>query len=208
MIAILDYGAGNLHSIRTALARQGLDVRVTESARLLDDADALVVPGDGAFGPAIERLRALGFAERIPAYVRSGRPFLGVCLGMQLLFEESEENGRHAGLGLLAGRVTRLPDGVKVPHMGWNRLHIIRPCPLLAGIQSGAYVYFVHSYRVVPRDAGVVAATAEYGGTIAAVVGRDNLWATQFHPEKSGAVGIRMLANFARWVIGAGAPRH
>jgi glutamine amidotransferase len=208
MIAIIDYGAGNLHSIRQALLRQSLDARVVESPRLVDDAEALVVPGDGAFGPAIARLRALGFAERIRACARAGRPFLGVCLGMQMLFDESEEDGAYAGLGLLSGRVARLPDRVKVPHMGWNRLHITRPSPLLTGIESGAYVYFVHSYHAVPRDPAVVAATAEYGGTIAAVVGRDNVWATQFHPEKSGAVGIQMLANFARWVVGVGAPRH
>lgn len=205
MIVITDYGAGNLHSIQKALERQGLDVRVIDTARALDAADALVVPGDGAFGPAIARLRELGFAEGIQAYVRSGRPFLGICLGMQLLFEESEEDGRHEGLGLLPGRVVRLPGTVKVPHMGWNQLSILRPSPLLEGVEPGAYVYFVHSFYAVPDDASVVAATTRYGSEVAAVVGRGNLWATQFHPEKSGAVGVRMLTNFARWVIGAGA---
>lgn len=205
MIAVIDYGAGNLHSITKALERQGLEVRVTESPRTLDAAEALIVPGDGAFGPASARLRELGFAERIRGYVRSGRPFLGVCLGMQLLFDESEEDGVHGGLGLLPGRVVRLPGGVKVPHMGWNQLRILRPSPLLDGIATGAYVYFVHSYHAVPRDPALVAATAEYGGSVAAVVGRDNLWATQFHPEKSGEVGLQMLANFARWAVGAGA---
>ncbi len=205
MIAITDYGAGNLHSLQTALARQGLDARVTDAPRVLDAAEALVVPGDGAFGPAVAQLRALGFADRIRAFVRSGRPFLGVCLGMQLLFDESEEDGRHAGLGLLPGRVVRLPDRVKVPHMGWNQLRVIRSSPLLEGISTGAYVYFVHSYCAVPAEAAIVAATTEYGGDVAAVVGRGNIWATQFHPEKSGAIGIRMLANFARWAVGAGA---
>ena len=204
MIAIADYGAGNLHSIRKALERQGLDVRITESPRLLDAAEALVVPGDGAFGPAIARLRQLGFADRIREYVQSGRPFLGVCLGMQLLFDESEEDGTHRGLGVLPGRVVRLPNAVKVPHMGWNQLRVTRPSPLLDGIETGAYVYFVHSYHAVPRESAVIAATAEYGVTVAAVAGRDNLWATQFHPEKSGSVGIQMLANFARWAVGAG----
>ena len=205
MIAIADYGAGNLHSISKALDRQGLDVRITESPRLLDAAEALVVPGDGAFGPAIARLRQLGFADRIREYVQSGRPFLGVCLGMQLLFDESEEDGTHRGLGVLPGRVVRLPNAVKVPHMGWNQLRITRPSPLLEGIDTAAYVYFVHSYHAVPWDPAVIAATAEYGVTVAAVAGRDNLWATQFHPEKSGSVGIRILANFARWAVGAGA---
>jgi glutamine amidotransferase len=206
VIAITDYGAGNLHSIQQALLRQGLDVRIADAPEALDEAAALVVPGDGAFGPAIERLRARGWADRIRAHLRSGRPFLGICLGMQLLFDESEEDGTHRGLGVLRGRVVRLPDGVKVPHMGWNQLAITRRSPLLDGIQSGAYVYFVHSYAVVPDDPELVAATAVYGGEVAAVVGRDNLWATQFHPEKSGTVGVRILENFARWAVGAGAP--
>ncbi len=205
MIAITDYGAGNLHSIQKALERRGLDARVIDSPRALDAAEALVVPGDGAFGPAIARLRALGFAERIQAFVRSGRPFLGICLGMQLLFDTSEEDGAHEGLGLLPGRVIRLPDRVKIPHMGWNQLRIVRSTPLLEGIESGAHVYFVHSFHAAVTDPAIVAATAEYGGEVAAVVGRGNLWATQFHPEKSGSVGIRMVANFARWAVGAGA---
>ena len=205
MIAVIDYGAGNLHSITTALGRQGLGVRIVDSPRALEAAEALVVPGDGAFGPAIARLRELGFADPLGAYVRSGRPFLGVCLGMQLLFDESEEDGVHQGLGLLPGRVVRLPAGVKVPHMGWNQLRLTRPSPLLDGVAPGAYVYFVHSFHAVPRDPAIIAAAADYGVSVAAVVGRDRLWATQFHPEKSGPVGMRMLANFARWAVGAGA---
>jgi imidazole glycerol-phosphate synthase subunit HisH len=205
MIVIADYGAGNLHSIQKALLRQGLDVRITDTPGLLSEADALVVPGDGAFGPAISRLRTRGFADGIRSFVQTGRPFLGVCLGMQLLFGESEEDGTHAGLGLLPGRVIRLPGTVKVPHMGWNQLRLLRPSPLLEGVETGAYVYFVHSFYAVPADGALVAATAEYGVEIAAVAGRGNVWATQFHPEKSGAVGIRMLTNFARWAVGAGA---
>lgn len=205
MIAVADYGAGNLHSIGMGLRRRGLEVRVTDDPRRLDDAAALVVPGDGAFGPAMARLRELGFAEPIVAYIRSGRPFLGVCLGMQLLFDESEESGLHRGLGVLPGRVVRLPAAVKVPHMGWNQLRIDRPSPLLEGVRSGAYVYFVHSYYCAPADPTLVAATASYGGDIAAVVGRGNVWATQFHPEKSGAIGERILNNFARWAAGVGA---
>ena len=208
MIAITDYGAGNLHSIRQALLRQGVDARVTADPAALDAAAAVVVPGDGAFGPAVDRLHALGWAERIRAFVRSGRPLLGICLGMQLLFDESEEDGVHRGLGVLRGRVVRLPDRVKVPHMGWNQLRVVRPSPLLRGVRSGAYVYFVHSYRAEPQDSGIVAATAAYGGELAAVVGSGSVWATQFHPEKSGAVGVRMVENFARWAVGAGAPRR
>ncbi len=205
MIAIVDYGAGNLRSIQKALERQGLAARITDAPRALDEAEALVVPGDGAFGPAMERLRSAGFADRIRAFVDSGRPFLGICLGMQLLFDASEEDGVHQGLGVLPGRVVRLSGGVKVPHMGWNALRLLRPSPLLDGCATGEYVYFIHSYHPVPADPVLVAATTEYGGPVAAVVGWRNVWATQFHPEKSGAVGIRMVANFARWAVGAGA---
>ncbi|HTD48566.1 MAG TPA: imidazole glycerol phosphate synthase subunit HisH [bacterium] len=205
MIAVVDYGAGNLRSIQKGLERQGLDVRITDAPGVLDEADALVVPGDGAFGPAMARLRATGFADRIRAYVASGRPVLGICLGMQLLFEESEEDGVHRGLGILPGRVVRLSGRVKVPHMGWNALTVLRPSPLLAGIETGTYAYFIHSYHAIPADPTLVAAAVDYGGEIAAVVGRGNVWAAQFHPEKSGAGGIRMLANVARWAVGAGA---
>jgi glutamine amidotransferase len=203
MIAVIDYGAGNLRSIEMALARLGLDVRVIDSPRALDGAAALVIPGDGAFGPAMARLRAAGFPERIRAFVDSGRPFLGICLGMQLLFDESEEGGRHTGLGILPGRVVRLTGEVKIPHMGWNELRLVRPSPLLAGCATGMYAYFIHSYQVVPADRALVAATASHGADVAAVVGEANIWATQFHPEKSGAGGLRMLGNFARWAIGA-----
>jgi glutamine amidotransferase len=208
MIAVVDYGAGNLRSIQKALERQGLQVRLIDAPDGLEEADALVVPGDGAFGPAMARFRSQGFADRIRAFVDSGRPFLGVCLGMQLLFEESEEDGLHRGLGLLPGRVVRLSGGVKIPHMGWNALRLLRPSPLLDGCATGEYVYFIHSYHAVPADPDLIAATADYGGQVAAVVGRGNIWATQFHPEKSGGVGIRMLANFARWAAGAGAARR
>jgi imidazole glycerol-phosphate synthase subunit HisH len=208
MIAVVDYGAGNLRSIEKALERQGLRVRIIDAPDALEEAEALVVPGDGAFGPAMARLRAQGFADRIRAFADSGRPFLGVCLGMQLLFEESEEDGLHRGLGLLPGRVVRLSGGVKIPHMGWNALTLLRPSPLLDGCSTGEYVYFIHSYHAVPVDPELIAATVEYGGQVAAVVGRRNVWATQFHPEKSGSVGIRMLANFARWAAGAGAARR
>ncbi len=208
MTAVVDYGAGNLHSIQRALERQGLEVRLIDSPDALEDVDALVVPGDGAFAPAMSRLRAQGFPARIRSFVDSGRPFLGICLGMQLLFEESAEDGRHEGLGLLPGRVVRLPATGKIPQMGWNSLKLLRPSPLLDGCSTGQYVYFIHSYHAVPADPALVAATTEYGGPVAAVVGRGNVWATQFHPEKSGGVGTGMLADFVRWAVGAGAARR
>jgi len=206
--AVVDYGAGNLHSIQRALERQGLEVRLIDSPAALEDVDALVVPGDGAFAPAMARLRAQGFPARIRSFVDSGRPFLGICLGMQLLFEESAEDGRHEGLGLLPGRVVRLPATVKIPQMGWNSLKLLRPSPLLDGCSTGQYVYFIHSYHAVPADPALIAATTEYGGPVAAVVGRGNVWATQFHPEKSGGVGTGMLADFVRWAVGVGAARR
>jgi imidazole glycerol-phosphate synthase subunit HisH len=208
VIAVVDYGAGNLRSIQKGLERQGLVVRIIDEPAPLEGAGALVVPGDGAFGPAMARFRSQGFADRIRAFVDSGRPFLGICLGMQLLFEESEEDGVHPGLGLFPGRVVRLSGSVKIPHMGWNALRLLRPSPLLDGCAPGEHVYFIHSYQAVPADPELVAATAEYGGQVAAVVGRGNVWATQFHPEKSGGVGIRILENFARWVAGVGASGH
>src|SRR5207245_10085124 len=162
------------------------------------------VPRVGAFWPSMVRLRGAGFAARIRAFIDSWRPFLGICLGMQLLFEVSEEDGVPRGLGVLPGRIVRLSGGVKVPHMGWNALRLLRPSPLLEGCITGEYVYFIHSYHAAPADPALVAATAEYGGQVAAVVGRGNIWATQFHPEKSGAAGMRLGANFARWAVGAG----
>jgi imidazole glycerol-phosphate synthase subunit HisH len=205
VIAVIDYGAGNLRSIQRALQRLGCETQIIDSPRALDAAQSLVVPGDGAFGPAMARLRAAGFPERIRAFVDSGRPFLGICLGMQLLFEESEEGGLHPGLGVLPGRVIRLSGRVKVPHMGWNTLRFVRPSPLFAGCATGMHVYFIHSYQARPDDPALVAATADHGAEVAAVVGRDNVWATQFHPEKSGAGGMQMLGNFVRWAVGVGA---
>ncbi|MBN1656799.1 MAG: imidazole glycerol phosphate synthase subunit HisH [Anaerolineae bacterium] len=200
MIAIVDYGVGNLRSVQKALEQVGAAATVTSRAADLDAARGIVLPGVGAFGDGMASLRGRGLAAPVLAQAARGKPLLGICLGMQMLFEESEEMGQHAGLGLLRGKVVRFADpALKVPHVGWNQIEV-RPHPLLAGIAPGAYAYFVHSYYVVPAEAGDVLATTEYGVEFASVVGRDRVWGAQFHPEKSQEVGLRILANFSRLV--------
>jgi glutamine amidotransferase len=202
MIAIVDYGRGNLGSVRKALARVGGEVVVTDDRRRVERAHALVVPGDGAFADAMQTLERLGLVAPIRAHIEAGRPYLGICLGYQLLFTESEEFGHAKGLDVLPGVVRRFPAGLKVPHMGWNRLWVAgarERLPILADIPDGAYFYFVHSYYPEPRDAGEYAAAAcEYGVRFPALVGRGVLYGTQFHPEKSQGWGLRLLENFAR----------
>jgi glutamine amidotransferase len=197
MIAIIDYGAGNLRSVRNTLTHLGADVITVSTPDQLDNVDKIVLPGVGAFGAGMNALRAAGFEEPLKAKVAAGVPLIGICLGMQYLFECSDEMGDHKGLGLLPGRVTRFPaDGPKVPHIGWNQLHVRQDNPLLAGVESGAYAYFVHSYYVEAADPGDVLATTDYGIDYASVVTRDNLFGIQPHPEKSQAVGLRILKNF------------
>jgi glutamine amidotransferase len=197
MIAIIDYGAGNLRSVRNTLTYLGADVKTVSTPDQLDGADKIVLPGVGAFGAGINALRAAGFEEPIKAAVAAGVPLIGICLGMQYLFETSDEMGMHQGLGLLPGRVTRFPvNGLKVPHMGWNQLHIQQANPLLAGVKSGAYAYFVHSYYVEAADEGDVIATTDYGIDYASVVARGNIFGIQPHPEKSQSVGQQILKNF------------
>lgn len=205
MIGIVDYGMGNLRSVQKALHRVGADAEVVRDAEGIEASQKLVLPGVGAFGDAMENLRSRGFVEPIRRFVDSGRWFLGVCLGLQLLFEHSTEEGEHEGLGILPGRCDRfrLTDTtLKVPHMGWNTLSwpdngADGRAPLLRGLQPGSAVYFVHSYYAEPTDPAIVAATADYGGPFCSVVHRGNVLATQFHPEKSQRVGLRILANFA-----------
>jgi glutamine amidotransferase len=207
MIAIVDYGMGNLRSVEKAIARTGAAVRVTSDPRQILDADGVVLPGVGAFGACMDNLASRGLVEPVRAAVRSGKPFLGICLGLQLLFEESEEFGPVRGLGILSGRVVRFAgravDGLKIPQMGWNRLSVHRSVPELAGIEDGAYVYFVHSYYVVPAEADVIVASTDYGLEFAAAIAWKNVFACQFHPEKSQGVGLRLLANFAARVNGS-----
>ena len=200
MITIVDYGVGNLRSVQKALERVGATAVVSDDPDALEAARGVVLPGVGAFGDGMANLRARGLVEPVLRQVEQGKPLLGICLGMQLLFEESEEMGHHRGLGLLSGRVVRFPEGeLKVPHIGWNQLRIRRG-PVLDGVADGAYAYFVHSYYPVPEEAGDVQATTEYGFAFASVVGRGDIWGAQFHPEKSQEVGLRLLANFARRV--------
>ncbi len=194
LVAVLDYGIGNLRSAQKGLERARADARLTADPDLVAEADGVVPPGVGALGPCMAALRAAGLAEPAVGAATSGRPFLGICVGMQPLYEGSEEDPGVAGLGVLAGTVRRLPDGVKRPQMQWNALDVVRPSPLLAGMADPAWVYFVHSYAAA--DAAAAVATCDYGGPVVAAVERGELWATQFHPEKSGANGLRLLANF------------
>lgn len=197
-VAIIDYGMGNLASVAKALGRAGADVRVTESAAEVHAAAGVVLPGVGAFRDAATRLEQTGLGAAVRGRIAAGTPFLGVCLGLQLLFESSGEGGRWPGLGVLSGTVERLQTGLKVPHIGWNDLEW---APAGAGMARGLpappIVYFVHSYAAVPADPSVVAATTDYGGPVVAAVAHDNVWAVQFHPEKSSGVGLALLANFA-----------
>lgn len=204
MIAIIDYGMGNLRSVQKGFERVGFASEITADPARILAAEKIVLPGVGAFRDCIHNLRQGGFVEPILQVIAEGRPFLGVCLGLQLLFSESEEFGLHKGLGVIPGRVVRFPEGMKdqreklpVPHMGWNQITLTGATPLFEGIQDGSNVYFVHSYYVKPDDPTVVAATCNYGLEFCAAIRKDNVIATQFHPEKSQAIGLQMLKNFA-----------
>lgn len=200
MIAIIDYGVGNLFSVEKALAALGADAKITSDARTIAAADKIVLPGVGAFGDCMENLTATGLIPTIKDFVKTGKPMLGICVGLQILFEGSEESIGVAGLGLLKGKVRRIQaPGLKVPHMGWNSLTIKsqrQPLDLFQGLSEKPYVYFVHSYHAVPQDSAIVAATTEYGSELTAAVAKGNIQATQFHPEKSGDVGLAILKNF------------
>ncbi|QHT58897.1 imidazole glycerol phosphate synthase subunit HisH [Paenibacillus lycopersici] len=195
MIAIIDYGMGNLHSVSKAVERLGCEAVVTADAKTIMEADGAILPGVGAFGDAMQNLRNTGLDEVTRFYAASGKPLLGICLGMQLLFSESEEYGPHQGLNLLPGTVIRFKGDFKVPHMGWNKLEFRQNTPLFAGLEQG-HVYFVHSYHVKPERASDLLATTDYNGQVTAIVGRDNVYGMQFHPEKSGDLGMSLLRNF------------
>jgi len=198
MIAIIDYGMGNLRSVQKALESAGASARIVASPREIAQADKLVLPGVGAMKPAMDRLQELALIEPIKVFVASKKPFLGICLGFQLLADSSTEGGLVKGLGLLPGVVERFPDTVKVPQMGWNQLRLVqKDCPMYKGINDGAHVYFCHSYYVKPKDPSVNATLTDHGITYSSSVCTDNIWAVQFHPEKSQAVGLVLLRNFA-----------
>jgi imidazole glycerol-phosphate synthase subunit HisH len=199
MIAIIDYQMGNLRSVQKGFEKVGHEATITSDPAVLERADQVVLPGVGAFGDAMAELKRRDLVEPIRQAVAAGKPFLGICLGLQLLFDVGYEGGQHEGLGILPGEVVRfeLPGDFKVPHMGWNQLAIRRPAPLLAGLGEGTHCYFVHSYYVVPKDRGVIATETRYSAPFCSMIWRDNLYATQFHPEKSQRDGLRMLKNFA-----------
>ncbi|MBW5448988.1 imidazole glycerol phosphate synthase subunit HisH [Cohnella sp. CFH 77786] len=195
MIAIFDYGMGNLHSVSKAIERLGYEAVVTSDPRVIMEADGAVLPGVGAFGDAMANLRESGLEEVVKRYAGSGKPLLGICLGMQLLFSESEEHGRHEGLNLLPGRVVRFQGDYKVPHMGWNDLEFLQPSPLFEGLEPG-HVYFVHSYHALPERQEDLLAVTDYHQPVTAIVGRGSVYGMQFHPEKSGELGTALLRRF------------
>ena len=205
MVAIIDYGVGNLFSLRSSFAAIGEEARVTSDPEAIRSADRVILPGVGAFGDAADKLRETGLDRTVQEIAAAGKPLMGICLGMQLLFDRSFEYGEHAGLGLLKGEIRpigeRIPKGLKIPQMGWNALKIVRESPLLRYTREGEYVYFVHSYSAVNCDDSLLA-TAEYGAELTACVGRGSVFGCQFHPEKSGSAGLRILKAFCETEAG------
>jgi len=202
MIVIIDYGAGNIRSIAKALEHVGATVQVTDDPVVVARAQAVVLPGVGSGGAAMARMRERGLDEAIRTATRQGKPFLGICLGMQLLADHHAE-GEVDGLKLFRGEVRRIPHGPKIPHMGWNQIRVLREgLPIFADIPADAYFYFAHSYYVEPQDQQGVAAVTDYGSPYCSVIVSEQVWGTQFHPEKSGEVGLQMLHNFVKWVNG------
>ena len=200
MIAIVDYGAGNLRSVAKAVEKLGYSPEVTGDPQKVRNAKAVILPGVGASDSAMTALKERGLVEPLRAVIRDGVPFFGVCLGLQLLLESSEE-GSMPCLSVVPGRVKRFPNSVKTPHMGWNEVNFERDHPVLEGVESGSYFYFVHSYYADPEDQSLVLGTTDYASQFCSVIARDNLVATQFHPEKSGAVGLRLYENFLRSMV-------
>ncbi len=199
MIAILDYGAGNLRSVQKAFERLGYEAQITNNKEIINSATHIVLPGVGAFGDAKEGLDKAGMAEIVRDEITKKKPFLGICVGLQLLFEGSEESPEAEGLGIFKGTIKKIPDhGLKIPQMGWNSLTFKQPCPLFEGLKQGEFVYFVHSFYPVAKEKEFVTATVEYGETLEIAVQKENVFATQFHPEKSGQWGLKILDNFAK----------
>ncbi len=220
-LVIVDYGMGNLRSVQKAFEKCGCDALLSRDSGKVSAADALVVPGVGSFGDCVNNLESYGLMDAIRGFLLSGKPYLGICLGLHILFTSSEEAEDSRGLGIFPGRVKRFRGEMKIPHMGWNTIERRRgtargtgqspaakgrggaPCPLFEGVENGAYVYFVHSYYAAPDDDSIVSARTEYGGAFASAVYSDNIIATQFHPEKSQRVGLAMISNFIHFAEGA-----
>jgi glutamine amidotransferase len=198
-IQIIDYGMGNLRSVQKALERVNYQAQITSRAEDVRKADKIILPGVGAFGDGMARLHELRLIDPVKEHIQRGKPFLGICLGLQLLFDKSSENGEHVGMRVLSGEVVSFSPraGIKVPHMGWNAIHFKKPCPIFRGVAEGAHVYFVHSYYAIPQDDRIIVATANYPTPFAAALWANNIYATQFHPEKSQQVGLTILRNFA-----------
>jgi glutamine amidotransferase len=202
MIVIVDYGMGNLRSVEKALEKLGYHVQVTSKPEVVQKAAGLVLPGVGAFADCMQGLAEHGLINPIKEFLSSGRPFLGICLGLQVLFEESEEDGLHKGLSIFKGKVVKLPEKQKVPHMGWNQIKIVKRAPIFQQIPDNSHFYFVHSYYVSPKETDIVATKTEYGIEFVSSVWRQNIFALQFHPEKSSQIGLKILANFGRLCLG------
>lgn len=200
MIAIVDYGMGNLRSVAKGFQKVGIDAQVVSDARSVENAGAVVLPGVGAFRDCMRNLEALSLTKPILKSITSGKPFLGICLGLQVLFTESEEFGTYKGLDILPGKVMRFRIDLKVPHMGWNTVRLVKRPPVFEDIQDNAYFYFVHSYFVAPADPAVTAGITEYGISFTSMIWHENIIATQFHPEKSQETGLRILKKFGDWV--------
>ncbi|MCL6471773.1 MAG: imidazole glycerol phosphate synthase subunit HisH [Firmicutes bacterium] len=198
MIAIIDYGMGNLRSVEKAFEKLGFEVAISSDPGFISRADGVILPGVGAFADCMANLLSAGMERAVRDSIASGKPFLGICLGLQLLFRQSEEDGLHDGLAIFDGRVRRLPEGQKIPHMGWNQVRYTKRAPIFEGVPEGSNFYFVHSYYVDPDDKGIIATTTDYGLEFTSSVWSENIFAVQFHPEKSGEVGLKVLANFGR----------
>ena len=201
-LVIVDYGVGNFRNVQKAFAAIGADVPITRTSADIDAADAVILPGVGAFGDAIGNVRQRGLEASLRRAAASGKPFFGICAGMQLLFDQSDEMGIHTGLGLIPGHVTRFPQGLTVPHMGWNQIEPVGNHPLLANVPAGSFAYFAHSYICVPDAPAHAIARTDYHGKFVSAVAKDNIFGIQFHPEKSQRVGLQILQNFLRLVIG------
>jgi glutamine amidotransferase len=200
VIAIIDYGMGNLRSVEKGFFKVGVDARVVTEPRAVDDARAVVLPGVGAFRDCMKNLSGMSLTEPIVRSIEKGKPYLGICLGLQVLFSESEEFGTYKGLDIIKGKVRKFRTDLKVPHMGWNNVRLLRRPPLFEGIKDESFFYFVHSFYVDPEDTDVIAATTDYGISFTSMVWKDNIFATQFHPEKSQETGLMILKNFGDFV--------